>query len=100
MQLSPEGRTLFQQHLQTALRQPCGVCGTGNWQVEDAIFELREFNGGPLTNEGAIKPLMALTCNACGHVVFMSPLKAGIISIQQQAAPVAQPEAVEVSEED
>ncbi len=101
MVLNPEGRARFQNHLQSFLRQPCSVCGTGNWQVEDAIFELREFVGGGLTAEGAVKPVLAMTCNTCGHTVFMSPLKAGIISLAQAPlAQVAEPEAAEVDTDD
>ncbi|HEY3874873.1 MAG TPA: hypothetical protein VGM92_05320 [Candidatus Kapabacteria bacterium] len=90
MQLNQEGRARLQQHLQTFLRQPCSLCGTGNWQVEDALFELREFVGGGVPEAGSqmqIKPLVAMTCNTCGHTVLMSPLKTGIIGVSQQAQP-------------
>ncbi len=90
MVLNPEGRARFQQHLQNTLRQPCSVCGTGNWQVEDAIFELREFVGGDVPTQGSVKPVLAMTCNGCGHVVFMSPLKTGIIAVPQQQPPQMQ----------
>ncbi len=105
MVLNPEGRARFQSHLQAVLQRPCSVCGTGNWQVEEAIFELREFTGGPVAAEGAIKPVLAITCNGCGHVVFINPLKTGIIGISQQAPQAAQPvsaskeEAIEAAEE-
>jgi len=79
MQLNAEGRARFQAHLQNVLRNACSLCGTGNWQVEDAIFELREFVGGAVPTEGSVKPLLAMTCNGCGHTVFMSPMKIGII---------------------
>jgi hypothetical protein len=101
MVLNPEGRARFQQHLQVALRQPCSICGTGNWQVEDAIFELREFMGGAVATAGSVKPVLAMTCNGCGQVVFMSPLKTGIIGVPQQAQPqVAQPMLVEAEPEE
>ncbi len=87
MQLNPEGRARFQAHLQTFLRNPCSVCGTGSWQVEDAIFELREFTGSASQQQVSIKPVLAMTCNGCGHVVFMSPLKTGIIGQPQAAQP-------------
>ena len=93
MQLNNEGRARFQAHLQTFLRQPCSVCGNGNWQVEDAIFELREFMGDAPQQQMSIKPVLAMTCNGCGHVVFMSPLKAGIIGMAQPGAPEAAPQA-------
>ena len=77
------------------------MCGTGNWQVEDAIFELREFTGGGVTTEGSVKPVLAMTCNGCGHVVFMSPLKTGIIALQQQGQPeVAAQGAEEITDDE
>ena len=91
MQLNQEGRTRFQAHLQQFLRNPCSVCGSGSWQVEDAIFELREFTGNQPQSQLSLKPVLAMTCNGCGHVVFMSPLKTGIIGqmqvSEQQPAP-------------
>src|SRR5437764_878822 len=86
MQLNPEGRARFQQHLQNVLRNPCSVCGAGQWQIEDTMFELREFAGGGIAAEGSIKPVVAATCNNCGHIVFMSPLTTGIVQVQQQSA--------------
>jgi hypothetical protein len=83
MQLNPDGRTRFQAHLEKVLRQPCSVCGSGNWQIEDAIFELREFAGGGLAAGGAVKPVVSMTCTNCGHVLFMSPLTTGIVQLQQ-----------------
>ncbi len=87
MQLNSEGRARFQAHLQNILRQPCSVCGTGNWQVEDSIFELREFTANAPQQQMSVKPVLAMTCNGCGHIVFMSPLKAGIIGTPQAAQP-------------
>jgi hypothetical protein len=57
--------------------------------------------GGGVPTAGSVKPVLAMTCNACGHTVFMSPLKAGIISLAQ-APPTqdAQPETVEVETEE
>lgn len=91
MVLNPEGRARFQTHLQSVMRQPCAVCGTGNWQVEDAIFELREFAGGAVSTQVAVKPLLAMTCNTCGQTLLMSPLKTGIISLNQPAQAEPQP---------
>ena len=101
MQLNPEGRARFQQHLQNVMRMPCSVCGTMNWHGEDAIFELREFVGGDVPTQGAVKPVLAMTCNGCGQVIFMSPLKTGIIGLAQQGQPqVATEPVAEVTDED
>src|SRR5438132_1003186 len=97
MQLNEEGRARFQAHLQNVLRQPCSVCGTGNWQMDDSIFELREFHGGGLSNEGSIKPVVAITCNTCGHILFMSPLTTGVIQMQQVPTSATEPVATTVT---
>ncbi len=100
MVLNSEGRARFQAHLQSFLRNPCSVCGTGSWQVEDAIFELREFMGdAPQQQQMSLKPVLAMTCNGCGHVVFMSPLKTGIIGAPQAAQPQVMETVEETTEE-
>ena len=93
MQLNPEGRQRFQNHVQNVLKTPCAVCGGGNWQIEDAIFELREFAGGGLSAAGAVKPVVSMTCTNCGHLLLMSPLTTGIIQVQQQELPAETPAA-------
>ncbi len=89
MQLNAEGRARFQGHLQNVLRKPCSLCGNNNWQIEDSIFELREFDGGGLSTAGAVKPVLSMTCTGCGHTLFISPLTTGIVQFQQEAAPEA-----------
>jgi hypothetical protein len=91
MQLNEVGKARFQQHLQNVLRQPCSVCGGGNWQLEDPLFELREFAGGDVPIQGNVKPLLAVTCKTCGNVLLMSPITTGIISVPQGQAPNMQP---------
>ena len=59
--------------------------------MDDSIFELREFHGGGIAAEGSLKPVVALTCNGCGHVLFMSPLTTGIIQMQQQPGTITEP---------
>ena len=86
MQLNPEGRDRLQSHLQNVLRHPCAVCGSGSWQVDDMIFELRQFAGGGLSTQGAIKPVVTITCNGCGNVLFMNAITTGVVQVQQPAA--------------
>ncbi|GEM_PF-745603 len=90
MILNAEGRARLQSHLQNVLRQPCSVCGGNSFQLEDSIFELREFVGGGVAADGIVKPVLTITCQSCGHINFMSPLSTGIISYnppQMQAQP-------------
>jgi hypothetical protein len=98
MYLNEQGRARFQQHLQNILRQPCAVCGGGNWQLEDPLFELREFAGGNVPTEGVVKPLLAVTCKTCGNVVLMSAITTGVISAPQAPVANAQPAQQPVAE--
>jgi hypothetical protein len=91
MYLNDQGRARFQQHLQNILRQPCAVCGAGNWQLEDPLFELREFAGGTIPTEGVVKPLLAVTCKTCGNVLLMSAITTGVISVPPGMVPGLQP---------
>jgi hypothetical protein len=70
----------------------CGMCGTRNsWQLEPVIYEVREFNGGPTSTEGALLPAIALSCNACGNTVFLSALRLGIRGPVQEEGGEAPP---------
>jgi hypothetical protein len=103
MQLNPEGQARFRQHLQTVIRKPCAVCGSGNWNFDDTVFEMRQFAGGPLPAQGAIKPVVTMTCQGCGNIVFLNAITTGIVGVTPVAEqPEALAEAVgsEVAEEE
>lgn len=37
--------------------RPCPLCGVGNWNLSDSVYELREFNDGNLVlGSGPILP--------------------------------------------
>jgi hypothetical protein len=56
------------------------MCGTGNWNVSDSIFELREYNQGNLVvGGGPIIPIIPITCDNCGNTVFVNAILAGLI---------------------
>lgn len=60
----------------------CPLCGTGNWQVVDKYFELREFNDGNLVLGGpnsSIIPVIPVSCNNCGNTVFINALTTGLL---------------------
>lgn len=63
-------------------RKPCAICGNHHWTVNDCIFELREFFGGPVKIGGptAIMPIITITCNKCGHTLFLNAMRLGIIN--------------------
>ena len=60
----------------------CPLCGEGKWNVTDKIFELREFNngnfvlGGP---NGAITPVIPVTCANCGNTILINALVTGLL---------------------
>ena len=68
------------QHLNTKWKnQPCPLCGTRQWNVQDKTFELREFHGGNLVlGSGPIIPIIPVICTNCGNTVLVNPLVAGI----------------------
>ena len=68
--------------------KPRAIRGPRSWQVEDKIFELREFGTDP-AGQTSVKPVISMTCNGCGQVVFLSALKTGVIGVAQ--APELQP---------
>jgi hypothetical protein len=108
MQLNPEGQARFRNHLQNVIRKPRAVCGEGNWNFDDTVFEMRQFAGGPLPAQGAIKPVVTLTCQSCGNIVFLNALTTGIVRVEQgdqstngaQAAVPADMPTAEIAEED
>ena len=60
----------------------CPYCHGNNWDVPDKAFELREFNKGDLKiggPEGAILPVVPITCTNCGNTVFINALLAGLV---------------------
>lgn len=60
--------------------RPCPMCQSGNWNITPNVFELREFLGGNLNlGSGPILPVIPVTCNNCGNVVFLNALATGLI---------------------
>lgn len=85
MRLGPQQVEQLKQRLQTTFKNPCNVCGSGNWQFDDVIFELRQFMGGGATAEGVIKPAIAVTCGDCGNIVLINAFAAGALRVEKKA---------------
>jgi hypothetical protein len=60
----------------------CPMCGTGNWNVQEKVFELREFNNGGMVVGGnmPIIPVVPVTCDNCGNSVMVNAIIAGAVS--------------------
>ncbi len=57
----------------------CPICKTGNWNVSDRIYELREHHGGGLViGSGPIVPVVPVTCDHCGNTVLVNSIVAGL----------------------
>ena len=87
MKLNEEQRSKLVEKL-NSMGSPtiCPLCNSGEWNVSDTIFELREFQGGSLVVGGdhSIYPVIPLTCNECGNTYFLNPLKLGILDPQNR----------------
>lgn len=60
----------------------CPLCGNAKWELNDVVFEMREFNGGNLIvgKPSAIMPIVSLSCAECGNTLFFSAIKMGLIN--------------------
>ena len=59
------------------------MCGDNNWNIDDTIFELREFNKGAMVLGGSnssVIPVLALTCSKCGNTQFINAIICGAVS--------------------
>jgi hypothetical protein len=56
----------------------CTVCQSDDWIVLEKVWELREFQGGP------VLPVIALMCNVCGHTIFFNAIAVRAVSREGQ----------------
>jgi len=69
--------------------RPCPMCQVGSWQVQDAIFQIMEFNKGALVMGGPVVPLIPVTCNNCGYTVLLNAIITGILVPPSETSPKA-----------
>jgi hypothetical protein len=82
MKLNKEQMQRLSEHLQKSFKQPCMVCGGTNWQFDDTLFELRQFMGGGISNQGLIKPAVAVTCATCAQIILVNAIAIGVLQVQ------------------
>lgn len=84
MQLSPAQIERVVQWLNRFWTAPrtCSVCRNVNWNINDKVLEMREFQGGGLILGGnsIIMPLIAVTCTNCGNTLHFSAIQMGAIN--------------------
>ena len=60
--------------------KPCPLCGVGNWNISDSVYELREFHDGNLVlGSGPIMPIVPVTCSNCGNTIMVNALLSGAV---------------------
>ena len=60
--------------------RPCPLCGIGNWNISDSVFELRKFHGGNLViSGGPVVPIVPVTCSNCGNTIMVNALLSGAV---------------------
>jgi predicted nucleic-acid-binding Zn-ribbon protein len=58
----------------------CAQCGSTNWELQDSIFELRQFRGGTLVVDGPLIPVVPVVCRNCGNTVLVNGLIARVVT--------------------
>ena len=59
--------------------RPCPMCVVGNWEIEESIYQLMQFNDGNLVIGGPIIPLIPVTCKNCGNTILINALIAKVL---------------------
>lgn len=80
MKLTDKQKQLVANKLR--ILQGCPVCHGHQLTMSDTLFEVREFNEGNLIIGGnsAVYPLLAISCNDCGHTLFFNAILLGVLS--------------------
>jgi hypothetical protein len=58
----------------------CSMCGNNNWNVNDKLLELKEYHGINIYGSGVQVPVIMVSCEKCGNMIFLSAMVAGIIN--------------------
>lgn len=82
MRLDERKKERLREWLESLPKEPpqC-LCGLNVWRVPDTIFELREYFGGDvvISADQNIYPVIAMSCENCGHTHFINALIAGVL---------------------
>ena len=58
----------------------CPLCGTGNWNVQDMVFQLTAFSEGNMILGGPLIPVIPVSCDNCGNTILVNAIVAGAVS--------------------
>lgn len=57
----------------------CPMCGTGQWAVQDNVYQLTEYHSGNVVLGGPIVPVIPVSCANCGNTVLVNAIIAGAV---------------------
>src|SRR5688572_23095801 len=66
----------------------CPMCLTGNFNLQDTLFEIREFGQGGFTIGGPVLPVVPVVCTNCGNTILVNAMISGAAT-PEPAQPVA-----------
>ena len=58
----------------------CEICSNKDWNIDDTIFEMREFHGATtILGKGMLKPLLIVSCTKCSNTKFFNAINLDLI---------------------
>jgi hypothetical protein len=82
MKLTKEqSNKLFEKMSKFSEQFVCPICHYEPLNLNDTIFELREFQGGDLVVGGmqSVFPVIPITCPQCGYTMFINAMISNLI---------------------
>jgi hypothetical protein len=59
--------------------KPCQMCGTGDWKIQAAVFQLVPYGEDHLVIGSPNVPVVPVICTQCGYTVLVSAKIAGLV---------------------
>ena len=59
--------------------KPCQMCGTGDWRIQAAVFQLVPYGEEKLIVGSPNIPVVPVVCTQCGNTVLVSAKIAGLV---------------------
>jgi hypothetical protein len=66
--------------------RPCPMCGTHEWHVQEAIFQLPDFVPNSFSVGGPVIPVVPVICANCGNTVLVNAIGAGLVEPTEKPA--------------
>jgi ribosomal protein S27AE len=83
MFLAGERHDELTKKLAGVLPRTCPMCGTGELEIGDVVFEMRSFAFGDLASGGPILPVVPAECPSCGYTVFFNAVTLGLVPLDE-----------------